>query len=457
MARCATTVFGLLRSRHLHLRSARVGTTVRVPDGRAFTVFRESWCDEHLADEPVILLVWFRLRGVPAGARIRRWAFERESILNTVLYAGMPGFRVKLWMVDERSSDYGGLYEWDGEEPARAYGRYITAVLRPLCVPGSVGFELLRHGTLADFLRPSPDGDEVVVADDRRRSTRSIDRSRGSRWDRHVRHRLADDVRRLGLRDGQPHPVRVTDSELLRLPEPAQRYLRFMGVPDRPREQAFATRFVGEIRMRPEQAWMPFHAWQFNAADPVTRLIRMRIDVARIIPMFGTDTYVHGSGRMLGKLLGLITVADGEGPEFDLGELVTYVNDAAMLAPSLLLTPSCEWTAVDDDSFDVTFTDGANVVRARLVVDEVGRLVDFRTDDRWFAGTDPPSQAPWSTPVAGWTTTTGGRPVPAFGSAVWHLPDGDFTYVRGRFDATTMHVDADAIGVLTGRAVHGST
>jgi hypothetical protein len=43
---------------------------------------------------------------------------------------------------------------------------------------------------------------------------------------------------------------------------------------------------------------------------------------------------------MHGKLLGLVTVADGEGREFDLGELVTYVNDAAMLAPSMLLTAS---------------------------------------------------------------------------------------------------------------------
>src|SRR4051812_30684791 len=99
-----------------------------------------------------------------------------------------------------------------------------------------------------------------------------------------------------------------------------------MGVPGRPRDHSFRVRFRGQFRMRPGQAWMPFDAWQFNSSDPVTRLSRMRIDVAGVVPMFGTDTYLHRAGRMHGKVFGLFTVADGAGPEFDLGELVTYVN-----------------------------------------------------------------------------------------------------------------------------------
>jgi hypothetical protein len=164
LIRCARTVVGLLLHRHLHLRSARVGHSVRVPDGREFTVFRESWREGARHPAPVVLLVWFRLHGVPAGARIRRWLFERESILNTILYAGMPGFRVKLWMVDERTSQYAGLYEWDGEADALRYGRYIAAVLRPLSARSSVGFELLGPGPLDERLDPFP---LAGTADDR--------------------------------------------------------------------------------------------------------------------------------------------------------------------------------------------------------------------------------------------------------------------------------------------------
>jgi hypothetical protein len=177
---------------------------------------------------------------------------------------------------------------------------------------------------------------------------------------------------------------------------------------------------------------MPFDAWQYNASDPVTRVIDMRIDVAGIVPMFGTDSYVAGRGRMHGKVLGLVTVADGKGREFDLGELVTFVNDAALLAPSMLLTPRAEWHAVDDESFDVTFTDHGNSVSARLFVDSAGRLTDFRTTDRWYAGEQSLVRAPWWTPIDGWTTDAD-RPMPTGGSAVWHFPDAEFAYVRGSF------------------------
>lgn len=97
-------------------------------------------------------------------------------------------------------------------------------------------------------------------------------------------------------------------------------------------------------------------AVQHNASP--ARVYYMRIDFAGVLPMFGVDVFQAGHGRMHGKLLGLITVADGSGPELDISELTTYVNDALMLAPSMLLTPAVRWMAVDDNSFDVTISDG---------------------------------------------------------------------------------------------------
>jgi hypothetical protein len=112
----------------------------------------------------VTLAVWFRLRAVPPGAWFRRWLFERESILNTLLYAGVEGYRVKLWMVDPRSSDYAGLYQWAGAASAARYARYITSVLRPLSVPGSVGFQVVPDVSLAAYLASVPRRDHRPAA-----------------------------------------------------------------------------------------------------------------------------------------------------------------------------------------------------------------------------------------------------------------------------------------------------
>jgi hypothetical protein len=142
--RCAARVLQLLAGGRLRIRHGNRGHRAEMPDGRSFTVFRETTCDGGDLDGTVTLAVWFHLRGVPAGARWRRFLFERESILNTVLYAGFEGYRVKFWMVDPVTCDYAGLYAWHGHDQAEAYARYITSVLRPLSVPGSVGFEIVE-------------------------------------------------------------------------------------------------------------------------------------------------------------------------------------------------------------------------------------------------------------------------------------------------------------------------
>ena len=163
MARCAGVVARLAVTGRLHVDRTGRGRRMRLPDGRRFVVFRDTSRDRTSDAPPVTLAVWFHLRGVPAGARVRRYLFERESILNTVLYAGFDGYERKLWMVDPGSSDYAGLYRWAGEDAARRYARYITAVLRPLSVPGSVGFTIVADATLDDFDDPDdPDGDATA-------------------------------------------------------------------------------------------------------------------------------------------------------------------------------------------------------------------------------------------------------------------------------------------------------
>ena len=40
--------------------------------------------------------------------------------------------------------------------------------------------------------------------------------------------------------------------------------------------------------------------------------------------------------------------------------------------------------------------------------------------------------------------------IPTSGSAVWHLPDGDFTYVRGAFDPESVTFEYGRSGSDTG-------
>ncbi len=223
----------------------------------------------------------------------------------------------------------------------------------------------------------------------------------------------------------------VTDGDLAGLPSAAVRYLRAMGVVGRPRTRSLRAHWAGRFRLGAGRPWMPCDAWQVNTGGEVARLYRMRLLLAGVVPMWGWDTYRAGTGRMLGKALGLVTVADGSGPQFDSGELVTWLDDAVLLAPAMLLHPRTRWEDRGEDRFAVSVTDAGRTVSAVVALDGDGRPRDFRTDDRWADLPGGPVRTPWSTPVGEWTVVDG-RPRPITGTAVWHLPDGDHRYAEMR-------------------------
>jgi hypothetical protein len=242
--------------------------------------------------------------------------------------------------------------------------------------------------------------------------------------------RLTREVAAAGLPAGPVTADVVSEAEIAALPAVVQRYLRFMGVVGAPRHWSFTAQFQGRFRLRPGLGWMGAEAWQYNSAIGVARIFVMRIRFAGVVPMTGVDRYLWGRGRMVGKLLGLITVADGQGEEFDIGELTTYLNDALLLVPSLLLRPGTEWKQVDGSTFEVALTDHGRRVSGRVTIDEQGAPIDFATTDRFADLPGGLRRAEWHTPISRWGEAAG-RPRPERLSAVWRLPEGDLPYIEG--------------------------
>jgi hypothetical protein len=113
---------------------------LRFADGTSAPVFRETVVDRGPTADPCVLVVEFRLRAV----RDRGHAvFRRESLLNTPLFAGFPGFVSKLWLADDERGRYRGLYEWDGPRLAENYARALWRVLALVSVPGSIHYVVL--------------------------------------------------------------------------------------------------------------------------------------------------------------------------------------------------------------------------------------------------------------------------------------------------------------------------
>lgn len=222
----------------------------------------------------------------------------------------------------------------------------------------------------------------------------------------------------------------VTEADLAPLPAPVQRYLRVAGVVGQPRVWNVRVRMRGRIRSGPAARWMPLAAEQHNVFDAPARYFHMTATMFGL-PIDGYHRFAAGAATMRVKAAGLVPVQQASGAEMTQAETVTLFNDMCVMAPATLVDPSIRWQPVDDRHARAAFTHGAHTIRAELVFDDGGDLVDFRSDDRRQTAADGRTlvAAPWSTPLSDYRRFGAVR-LSSHGEARWHDPAGAYSYIE---------------------------
>lgn len=151
--RSSIRFLSLLSAGSMRLRRDRVGERYRVDDGGRYDIFRDTLSSDGSMEPCAVLVVGFRLRLIGTNP-VLHWVFQRICILTTPIWSGFPGFRAKLWMVDQGSKNYLGIYEWAGTRNARSYVDWLVGVLLPLSTKGSVWYEVVPGERLEDYLAP---------------------------------------------------------------------------------------------------------------------------------------------------------------------------------------------------------------------------------------------------------------------------------------------------------------
>jgi hypothetical protein len=224
--------------------------------------------------------------------------------------------------------------------------------------------------------------------------------------------------------------VPILEPDLVRLPEPVQRYLRQAGVVGRPRVRNVRARMGGRIRSGPAARWMPFRAQQHNFYDEPARLFYMH-GTMWLVPFQGFHRYVGSSATMRVKVAALAPVADASGREMTRAETVTMFNDMCVLAPATLIDPAIEWEAVDGRTARAAYTNAGHTIRAELLFNEAGELIDFRSDDRYQVSSDDGTlkAVRWSTPLFEYRAFGPFR-LASRGEGRWHEPGGGYAYIE---------------------------
>lgn len=229
--------------------------------------------------------------------------------------------------------------------------------------------------------------------------------------------------------------TRILENEILKetdiahLPEPVQKYLRYVGVVGKDKVKSFKVIIDGSMKTDRKRDWAKVDVDQYSFVDKTTRLFFLKMNMSGI-PVIGLHSYTDANATMLIKLAGLIPVVDGKGKEMNQGETVTVFNDMCLLAPATLIDERVEWEPIDSLTTKATFNNEGIKVSATLYFNEEGQLINFVSDDRFYSPTGKTyEKVRWSTPVSNYKNINGYN-LPTYGEAVWNFPEEDFTYAK---------------------------
>ena len=234
---------------------------------------------------------------------------------------------------------------------------------------------------------------------------------------------------RAGILAVSPQTDPVTENDIVHLPQPVQKYLRYAGVVGKNRVRNARFAFDGDFKMSPKQNWIRVRTEQYNFFDDLTRIFYIRGKMFGI-PVVGRDLYAEGKGNMIIRTAGLIPVADAKGPDMDTSGLVTMFNDMCLLAPATLIDGRIQWEPIDSLTARGTLEHNGKRVSATLYFNERGELANFVTDNRYYSPTGKTSKrVRWSTPAHDYRDFAGLK-ITSVGEGVWHFEEGDFPYAR---------------------------
>jgi len=190
-------------------------------------------------------------------------------------------------------------------------------------------------------------------------------------------------------------------------------------------------RQAGELRFAPDRPWMPFEAEQWLDGDGVGFRWRARVRMAPLVRAHVVDAFEDGRGFLVARLFGVIPVARSRGPAADVGEAMRGLAELPWRPFAFREGPPFEWAAHGPGRLGAVFDDGRTRVAVEFEVDGEGRVVGVTAAARPRSAGNAVIETPWAGRFSEYREFDGVR-LPTVAEVSWILPEGPFTYWRGR-------------------------
>jgi len=225
----------------------------------------------------------------------------------------------------------------------------------------------------------------------------------------------------------------LKEEDIQSLPECIQRYMKYIGCIDKPKISNVHILF-GETKHIKDPNSKPTDlrfCEQYNFSEVPYRNFYMKGKM-KGLSFEGEENYIEGKGKMHIKLLNILSVVNLKNKEIDESALVTYLAECALI-PSGFLNKNIVWQAIDSNTVRATIIDNNNSISGIFYFNEIGELIKFVSDDRYYITTENIFvKMQWVAEMGNYRLMNCGFKLSSYLRATWKLPEGDFLYFDGQ-------------------------
>jgi hypothetical protein len=186
----------------------------------------------------------------------------------------------------------------------------------------------------------------------------------------------------------------------------------------------------GEMRLAPGRPWLPFEAEQWFPGSGIEFRWQARVRMAPLVRARVVDSFEGGRG-MLTARVAFVPVARSQGAATDKGEAMRGMAEIPWRPLAFREAPGLTWETIGTDRLRATFDDGRTQAEVEFQVDSEGHVLGGAAARRPRIAGKSLVETAWSGSFDQYQMFDRIR-VPTVAEVTWHLPEGPFTYWRGR-------------------------
>lgn len=242
-------------------------------------------------------------------------------------------------------------------------------------------------------------------------------------------NRLSKEVEWLFSQSGSISDKIYDDTLLASLPEPVQRYFRYVLKNGQPYISYVRLKHTGKFKTGQNKNWIKIRGEQyFTTGKPgfiwkgTTSMFTAR------------DMYIGDAGRLVVSLFSVFNIVDGKGEKFNQAELLRWLGESVWFPTNLLPDDKLLWMPIDNTSAKLIFNYAGVTIFYIVIFNGLGEITEFQTER--YMGKE--NLETWVGKISDYKEINGVK-IPIAIEGIWRLAKGDYSYAR--FKVETIEFD----------------